>query len=207
MFQSFDAKTTPDQGPPRVADLRAEMRDEGVDVFLVPRADRFQGEYVAPSDERLAWLTGLHRLRGLRRDPGRQGGAFRRWPLSRAGPRAVGHGHFHAGRLARDEAGGLADRTAAARRHGGLRSVASHRGGDRAAQQGARTKADHAQAATNLVDRIWTDRPAPPMAPARTWPRPMRARAGAKLKTVAGDLAGPGRMRPSSPSPTASAGS
>jgi hypothetical protein len=59
MFQSFDAKTTPDQGPPRVADLRAEMRDEGVDVFLVPRADRFQGEYVAPSDERLAWLTGF----------------------------------------------------------------------------------------------------------------------------------------------------
>jgi Xaa-Pro aminopeptidase len=60
----------------------------------------------------------------------------------------------------------------------------------------------------NLVDRIWTDRPAPPMAPAAHGPRPMPgSRAGAKLKAVAGDLAEAGRMRPSSPSPTASAGS
>jgi Xaa-Pro aminopeptidase len=35
------------------------MRAAGVDGFLVPRADRFQGEYVAPCDERLAWLTGF----------------------------------------------------------------------------------------------------------------------------------------------------
>ncbi len=27
--------------------------------FVVPRADAHQGEYVAPCDERLAWLTGF----------------------------------------------------------------------------------------------------------------------------------------------------
>ncbi|MFW5678528.1 MAG: aminopeptidase P family N-terminal domain-containing protein, partial [Rhodosalinus sp.] len=59
MFQSFEATTSPDQGPPRVAALREVMAAQGVDAFLVPRADRFQGEYVAPADERLAWLTGF----------------------------------------------------------------------------------------------------------------------------------------------------
>ncbi|WP_424971306.1 aminopeptidase P family protein [Dinoroseobacter sp. S76] len=59
MFQSFSATTTPEQGPPRLAALRAEMTHAGVDAFLIPRADAHQGEYVAPRDDRLAWLTGF----------------------------------------------------------------------------------------------------------------------------------------------------
>ena len=59
MFQSFDAPTSPDQGPPRLAQLRKAMAEAGFDGFLVPRADAWQGEYVAPCDERLAWLTGF----------------------------------------------------------------------------------------------------------------------------------------------------
>ncbi|MEM9523202.1 MAG: aminopeptidase P family protein [Pseudomonadota bacterium] len=59
MFQTFDATTHPEQGPPRLAALRGEMAKEGLTGFLVPRADAYQGEYVAPRDERLAWLTGF----------------------------------------------------------------------------------------------------------------------------------------------------
>ena len=59
MFQTFQSTTTPDQGPPRLAALREEMAGEGIDAFLVPRADAHQGEYVADRDERLAWLTGF----------------------------------------------------------------------------------------------------------------------------------------------------
>ncbi len=59
MFQTFDATTTPDQGPPRLAALRDWMATVAVDGFLVPRADKHQGEYVAPCDDRLAWLTGF----------------------------------------------------------------------------------------------------------------------------------------------------
>ena len=59
MFQSFDAQSTPEQGPPRLAALREVMAARGIDVFLVPRADAHQGEYVAPRDARLAWLTGF----------------------------------------------------------------------------------------------------------------------------------------------------
>src|SRR6056297_3435662 len=59
MFQSFDETASPDQGPPRLAALRDVMAAEGVTGFLVPRADAHQGEYVAPRDDRLAWLTGF----------------------------------------------------------------------------------------------------------------------------------------------------
>jgi len=59
MFQSFDATTHPADGPPRLAMLTAMMADAGLDGFLIPRADAHQGEYVAPHDQRLAWLTGF----------------------------------------------------------------------------------------------------------------------------------------------------
>lgn len=59
MFQSFDVTSRPDQAAPRVTALRQEMSEAGLDAFLVPRADAHQGEYVAPCDERLAWLTGF----------------------------------------------------------------------------------------------------------------------------------------------------
>lgn len=59
MFQTFTETASPDQGPPRLAALREELARAGLDGFLVPRADAHQGEYVAPRDERLAWLTGF----------------------------------------------------------------------------------------------------------------------------------------------------
>lgn len=43
----------------RLAALREEMRREGLNAFLVPAGDRFGGEFVAPSDQRLAWLAGF----------------------------------------------------------------------------------------------------------------------------------------------------
>ena len=59
MFQSFEETSNPAEGPARLARLRAAIADAGLDGFLVPRADAFQGEYVAPRDARLAWLTGF----------------------------------------------------------------------------------------------------------------------------------------------------
>ena len=59
MFQTFEVTSRPETGVARLAALRKEMQARKLDGFLVPRADRFQGEYVAPSDERLAWLTGF----------------------------------------------------------------------------------------------------------------------------------------------------
>ncbi|MFZ5790705.1 MAG: aminopeptidase P family protein [Pseudomonadota bacterium] len=49
----------------RLAALRNELARHRLDGFLVPRADEFQGEYVPPRAERLAWLTGFTGSAGL----------------------------------------------------------------------------------------------------------------------------------------------
>jgi Xaa-Pro aminopeptidase len=59
MFQSFEVKSDASTGPARLAALRAELARSRLAGFIVPRADAHQGEYVAPSDERLGWLTGF----------------------------------------------------------------------------------------------------------------------------------------------------
>jgi Xaa-Pro aminopeptidase len=65
MFQSFETTSSPQFGPARVADLRARFDALGIDGFLVPRADEFQGEYVPASAERLSWLTGFTGSAGM----------------------------------------------------------------------------------------------------------------------------------------------
>ncbi|MDQ1198890.1 aminopeptidase P family protein [Agrobacterium sp. SORGH_AS 787] len=59
MFQSFDNKSTPQFGKARVEALRATFDALGIDGFLIPRADEYQGEYVPECAERMAWLTGF----------------------------------------------------------------------------------------------------------------------------------------------------
>ncbi|WP_288427225.1 aminopeptidase P family protein [uncultured Agrobacterium sp.] len=59
MFQSFDNKSTPQFGKARVEALRAAFDGLGIDGFLVPRADEYQGEYVPECAERMAWISGF----------------------------------------------------------------------------------------------------------------------------------------------------
>ncbi|PWS34141.1 X-Pro aminopeptidase [Falsiroseomonas bella] len=56
---------TTDPHPARLDALRAELSSLGVQGLLVPRGDAFLGEYVPPSAERLAWLTGFTGSAGL----------------------------------------------------------------------------------------------------------------------------------------------
>ncbi|WGJ14980.1 aminopeptidase P family protein [Methylocapsa sp. D3K7] len=65
LFQSFQDLADPSQSASRVAALRAELARLRLDGFLVPRADQYQNEYVAPSEERLAWLSGFTGSAGL----------------------------------------------------------------------------------------------------------------------------------------------
>jgi Xaa-Pro aminopeptidase len=65
VFQTFDDPPKAPAGENRLEALRAALESVGVDGFLIPRADAHQGEYVAPCDERLAWLTGFTGSAGM----------------------------------------------------------------------------------------------------------------------------------------------
>lgn len=186
MFQTFDATASPEQGPPRLAALRAEMARDGLDAFLVPRADRHQGEYVAAADERLAWLTGFTGSAGFaavaqdvagvfvdgryRIQVGEQvAGVFTpvNWPETRLGPwlrNALPDG----GRVGFDPWLHTAEEIDAARKAAPALEFVPH---------------------ANLVDRIWTDRPAPPSSRAKPHPVEVAGEtSGAKRDRLAKEL-------------------
>ena len=59
LFQSFEDRTERAASAPRVAALRTELARRGLTGFVVPRSDRHQNEYVPACEQRLAWLTGF----------------------------------------------------------------------------------------------------------------------------------------------------
>lgn len=188
MFQGFDATTRPQDGPPRLALLRATMQAQGLTGFMVPRADAYQGEYVAPCDERLAWLTGFTGSAGFCIVlPDRAGlfvdGRYRvqartqcapdftpvPWPETRPGPwlRDI---LPDGGVIGFDPWLHTADEIAQL---------------DKALQGSTVTL----RRCTNLIDPIWTDRPAPPTAPAFVYPDALSGEtSGAKRARIAQKL-------------------
>ena len=65
MYQSFEAPEPRNDTPARLKTVRTHMAKLGIDAYLVPRADAYQGEYVPPSAERLRWLTGFSGSAGI----------------------------------------------------------------------------------------------------------------------------------------------
>src|ERR1700681_758973 len=64
-LQTFDE---PEGGlalPARLAAFREELARRKLTGFVIPRADQQQNEYVAASEERLAWLTGFTGSAGM----------------------------------------------------------------------------------------------------------------------------------------------
>src|SRR6476620_4041828 len=58
-FQTFEEPEGGVALTARLAAFREELARRKLTGFAIPRADAQQNEYVAPSEERLAWLTGF----------------------------------------------------------------------------------------------------------------------------------------------------
>lgn len=64
-FQTFEDAEGGVALTARLAALREELARHNLSGFIIPRADAHQNEYVPPSEERLAWLTGFTGSAGL----------------------------------------------------------------------------------------------------------------------------------------------
>src|SRR5258707_15657698 len=60
----------------RLAAFREELARRKLTGFVIPRADQQQNEYVAASEERLAWLTGFTGSAGMAGGVARGGAVF-----------------------------------------------------------------------------------------------------------------------------------
>ncbi|KPU84346.1 X-Pro aminopeptidase [Marinosulfonomonas sp. PRT-SC04] len=162
MFQSFEVTSHPENGPARLALLRDQISAEGLDGFLVPRADAHQGEYVAPCDARLAWLTGFTGSAGFCAVVPDQAGVFVDGRYRTQIKSQVDLAHFtpvdwpevQLGEWLKTAlpAGGVVGYDAWLHTQGELEKLEKMLAGS-----GIRLRATD-----NLVDRIWADRPAKP---------------------------------------------
>jgi len=165
-FQTFEEAESGAALGPRLKALREELARRKLRGYVVPRADQQQNEYVAPSEERLSWLSGFTGSAGLAVVLDNEAALFvdgrytlqaakqvdrEAWtiePLVEPPPESWLAKHLHHGdRLGYDpwlHTPAAAERIAAACTRAGAELIAVQ---------------------SNPIDTIWADRPPPPLAP------------------------------------------
>ena len=163
----------------RLAALRARLAAAGLAGFIVPRADEHLGEYVPAAAERLAWLTGFTGSAGFAAVLADRAAVFTdgRYVLQLAAEtdpalweRAHIADHPPPDWLARHAPKG-----------GAIGYDPRLIGADTLARFTAAGLAMR-PLAENPIDAIWTDRPAPPAAPAEPHPLRFAGRASAEKR-------------------------
>ena len=165
-FQTFEEPESGVALTARLAAFREELARRKLTGFVIPRADQQQNEYVAPSEERLAWLTGFTGSAGMAVVLTQQAAVFvdgrytlqaakqvdrKAWqiePLADPPPEHWLEKHLDAGdRLGFDpwlHTSVAAERLSAACAKAGAELIAVD---------------------SNPLDSVWTERPAPPLGP------------------------------------------
>ncbi len=64
-LQNFSVKNEKSKIAQRLKLLRAQMKEQKIDLYLVPRSNAYQLENVAKNEERLAWISGFTGSAGL----------------------------------------------------------------------------------------------------------------------------------------------
>jgi Xaa-Pro aminopeptidase len=175
---------------PRPA-LRAELVRQGLDGFIVPRADEHLGEYVPASAERLTFLTGFTGSAGLAAVLVDKAAAFTdgRYVLQLA---QQTDGALWERRHITEEPppAWLKANAPAGARIGYDPLLISEEGLARYTDAGLTMQ----PVTANPVDAVWTDQPAPPQAPARPHPLALAGRsADDKRQDIAKLLADAGQ--------------
>jgi Xaa-Pro aminopeptidase len=150
----------------RLIKLRGELSRQGLDGFVVPRADEHLGEYVPAGAERLAWLTGFTGSAGIAVVLADKAAAFTdgRYVLQLA---AQTDPDLWERRHVTEEPPSkwLAANAPAGAKIGYDPWLFAEEGLARYTDAGLTMQ----PVAQNPIDAVWTDRPPPPMAPAEPY--------------------------------------
>lgn len=167
----------------RLQALRVQLKENGLDGLIVPRSDEYLGEYVPACAERLAWISGFTGSAGLavvlsnkaavfsdgryitQMDDQVDGALWERHHITEAPPRSW-----------------LAKNAPKKARIGYDPRIIS-----RSALEALRSDSvTFVPTAFNLIDAIWTDRPAPPSAPAEVHPLEFAGQSSAEKRHALG---------------------
>ncbi len=167
----------------RLQALRILLKENGLDGLIIPRSDEYLGEYVPACAERLAWISGFTGSAGLavvlsdkaavfsdgryitQMDDQVDGALWERHHITEAPPHSW-----------------LAKNVEAKARIGYDPRIIS-----RSALETLRSDSiTFVPTAFNLIDAIWTDRPAPPSAPAQVHPLEFAGQGSAEKRHALG---------------------
>jgi len=165
-FQSFEDRTDRGETASRIAALRAQLKLRGLDGFIVPRADRFQNEYVPPCAERLAWLTGFTGSAGLAIVLADRAIIFVDGRYQVQVREEIDRAIFSIEHLIeRPPPAWIETNVGAGTRLGYSPWLHTVEGAERLAKACAAADARLVPVEDNPIDAIWTDRPHPPLGP------------------------------------------
>src|SRR3569832_1592171 len=163
-FQSFATRTTPKTVAARLKALRAAIADAGLDGFLIPRADAHRGESVPESEARLAYVTSFTGSAGIAVVGPKKAGLFVDSSYTQQAPLET---DTKLVTVMDATQGGLDPRIGDFVPKGGKLGFDPwlHTPGEIKTLSEALAGRVTLVPTTNLVDKIWSDRPAPPVTP------------------------------------------
>ncbi|WP_441241067.1 aminopeptidase P family protein [Tardiphaga sp. 768_D3_N2_1] len=163
-FQTFEEPESGVALTARLAAFREELLRRKLTGFVIPRADQQQNEYVPPSDERLAWLTGFTGSAGMAVVLLQEAAVFvdGRYTLQAAKQVDVNAWSIQS-LVEPPPESWLADQLKPEDRLGFDPWLHTSAAAERLAAACAKAGAELVAVDSNPLDQVWTERPAPPL--------------------------------------------
>jgi Xaa-Pro aminopeptidase len=165
-FQTFEEPEGGVALTARLTAFREELKRRNLTGFVVPRADQQQNEYVPPSEERLAWLTGFTGSAGVAIVLAQEAALFvdGRYTLQ-AGKQVDGRAWSVEPLVDPPPESWLSKHLAAGDRFGFDPWLHTAAAAERLAAACANAGAELVAVDSNPLDAVWSERPTPPLAP------------------------------------------
>jgi Xaa-Pro aminopeptidase len=166
LFQTFEEPEGGVALTARLAAFREELARRKLTGFVIPRADQQQNEYVAPSEERLAWLTGFTGSAGMAAVLARAAAVFVDGRYTLQAAKQVDGKAWHVEPLVDPPPESwLEQHLVPGDRLGFDPWLHTSVAAERLAAACAKAGAELVAVESNPLDAVWTERPAPPLGP------------------------------------------
>jgi Xaa-Pro aminopeptidase len=189
-FQTFDEPETGIALSARLSAFREELTKRNLSGFVVPRADQQQNEYVPPSEERLAWLTGFTGSAGMAIVLAREAAVFVDGRYTLQAAKQVDTKAWAVESLIDPPPETwLAQHLSPGDRLGFDPWLHTTAAAEKLSAACAKAGAELVAVDTNPVDAVWTERPALPLAPVSLHGQPFSGELEAdKLKRIEAEI-------------------
>ncbi|SME97562.1 Xaa-Pro aminopeptidase [Tistlia consotensis] len=171
----------------RLAALRRELAGRGLDGFLVPHADEHQSEELAPSAERLTWLTGFTGSAGSAAVLADRAAIFVDGRYTLQARQQVDTRLFEPRHVTEQPLSAWLAEHLAGKRLGYDPRLHSQSQARRLQAEARRAGGEAVAVETNPVDAVWDDRPAEPAAPVVPHPLAFAGRPSAEKRAELAD--------------------